>query len=183
MNNMNNMTTINTRASISQEEKDKSTEFINLLNGLMEIVFNVADKIDDNEYLVMCNNLRDLYKLKPDDNVAEALATRLEQTEVVMENRRRAVMRVRTKKTEIVDDYEKIKSGHYKRCPDCSRVIANTYFTRHKKNGVCIKTNATKKLSAECGEINTTRQEDLICKITGIKNKKSNRNGAGSSTE
>ena len=182
MNNMNNMMT-NNRATISQEEKDKSTEFINLLNGIMEIVFNVADKLDDNDYLVMCNNLRDLYKLKPEDNVAEVLAARLEETEVVRENRRRAVMRVRTKKTEQLDDYVKLKSGNYKRCPDCSRVICNTYFSRHKKNGVCIKTNATKKLSAECGEVNTTRQEDLICKITGIKNKKSNRNGAGSSTE
>ena len=159
---MNNMTTINTRATISQEEKDKSTEFINLLNGLMEIVFNVADKIDDNDYLAMCNNLRDLYKLKPEENVAEALVQRLEETEVVMENRRRVVMRVRTKKTEQLDDYAKLKSGNYKRCNDCSRVITNAYFTRHKKNGVCIKTTATKKLSAECGEINTTRQEDLI---------------------
>ena len=180
---MNNMTTINTRATISQEEKDKSTEFINLLNGLMEIVFNVADKIEDNDYLVMCNNLRDLYKLNPNDNVAEVLTQRLEQTEVVRENRRRVVMTVRTKKTEQLDDYDKLKSGNYKRCPDCSRVIANSYFTRHKKNGVCIKTNASKKLSAECGAIDTTRQEDLICKISGIKNKRNNRNGAGSSTE
>jgi hypothetical protein len=180
---MNNMTTINNRATISQEEKDKSTEFINLLNGLMEIVFNVADKIEDNDYLVLCNNLRDLYKLKPDDNVAEVLTQRLEQTEVVRENRRRAVMIVRTKKTEQLDDYDKLKSGNYKRCPDCSRVITNSYFTRHKKNGVCIKTNASKKLSAECGAIDTTRQEDLICKISGIKNKRNNRNGAGSSTE
>ena len=119
--------------------------------------------------------------MKPDDNVAEALITRLEETEIVRENRRRAVMRVRTKKTELVDDYDKLKTGNYKRCPDCSRVICNTYFTRHKKNGICIKTNATKKISAECGAVDTTRQEDLICKITGIKNKKSNR--AGSSTE
>ena len=182
MNNNNNMTT-NNRATISQEEKDKSTEFINLLNGLMEIVFNVADKLDDNDYLVMCNNLKKLYNLKPDDNVAEALTSRLEQTEVVRENRRRAVMRVRTKKTEQLDDYDKLKSGRYTRCPNCSRVICNTYFTRHKKNGVCVKTNATKKLSAECGEVNTSRQEDLICKITGIKHKKINGNGAGSSTE
>ena len=182
MNTQNNMTT-NTRATISQEEKNKSTEFIDLLNGLMEIVFNVADKIEENDYLVMCNKLRDLYKLKPEDNVAEALVNRLEQTEVVRENRRRAVMRVRTKKTEQLDEYEKLKSGDYRRCPDCSRVISNSYFTRHKKNGVCIKTNASKKLSAECGVVDTTRQENLICKITGIKNKKSNRNGAGSSTE
>ena len=63
------------------------------------------------------------------------------------------------------------------------KIITNSYFTRHKKNGVCIKTNASKKLSAECGAIDTTRQEDLICKISGIKNKRNNRNGAGSSTE
>lgn len=178
------MTTINTRATISQEEKDKSTEFINLLNGLMEIVYNVADKIEENDYLTMCNNLRDLYKLKPEDNVAEVLAERLEQTEVVRENRQRVNMKVRTKKTEQLDDYEKLKTGNYKRCPDCSRVVCNTYFARHKKNGVCIKTSASKKISAECGECNTTRQEDLICKITAIKNKRNNnRNGAGSSTQ
>jgi hypothetical protein len=179
---MNN--TINNRASISQEEKEKSVEFINLLNGLMEIVYSVADKIEDNEYLTMCNKLRDLYKLKPEDNVAESIIDRLDNTEVVIQNRQRTIMRVRTVKTEQLDDYEKLKSGHYKRCPDCSRVVSNTYFHRHKKNGVCIKTTATKKLSAECGKLNTSAQEDLICKISGVKNRlNSTRNGAGSSAD
>lgn len=178
---MNN--TINNRASISQEEKDKSIEFINLLNGLMEIVYSVADKLEDNEYLTMCNKLRDLYKLRPEDNVAEILIDRLDNTDIVIQNRQRTIMRVRTVKSEQLDDYEKLKSGNYKRCPNCSRVVSNTYFTRHGKNDVCIKTTATKKLSAECSKINTAPQEDLICKITGIKNKKSNRDGAGSSTD
>jgi len=163
-----------TRATISQEEYDKSSKFINLLNGVMEIVFSVSEKLDNNEYLTLCNNLRDLYQLDPTKNVGEALIERIEETEVVMENRSRTTMRIRTKKTEILSDYDKLKSGCYTRCPDCSRVVSKSYFSSHKKTGVCIKTSSSKKISAECGECNTTRQEDLICKITAIKNKRRN---------
>lgn len=170
------MNTVN-RATISQNEKDKSTEFITSLNAVMEIVFNVSTKLEDNEYLTLCNKLRDLYHLDPSKNVADALIERLESTEVVVENRRRTQMRVRTKKTEQLDDYEKLKSGHYVRCPDCSRVVTKSYYHAHKKNGVCIKTSSSKKLSAECGVCDTTRQEDLICKITAIKNKKNTHTG------
>ena len=178
-----NTNEITTSATISQEEHDKSRKFINLLNGLMEIVFNVSEKLEDSEYLTLCNNLRDLYHLDPTKNVGQALIERMEETEVVRENRLRNAMRIRTKKTEILTDYEKLKTDRYKRCPNCSRVITKSYFAEHKRSGVCIKTGSSKKLSAECGECDTRRQEDLICKITAIKNKKNNNNGASSSRD
>ena len=182
----------NTRATISPEEKTKSENFVSLINGVMEIVDSVADKIDDGNYLELCNKLRDLYKLKPDDSVARYLITQLMEDDVVRDNVRRSNMTIRTKKTEILSDYDKLKSGGYKRCEDCSRVVSIGYFGRHKKNGVCIKTTSSKKISADTGKANTSKQEDLICKITSIKSKKitsitSNRNTgtseAGSSTD
>ena len=184
---------MNNRATISAEEKSKSEKFIVLISGVMEIVDSVADKIDDGNYLELCNKLRDLYKLKPEDNVAKYLVSQLGADEVVMDNVRRSRMAVRrTKETELMSDYEKLKSGGYKRCEDCSRVVSIGYFGRHKKNGVCIKTTSSKKISADTGKANTSNQEDLICKITSIKSKKitsitSNRNTgtseAGSSTD
>jgi DNA-directed RNA polymerase subunit RPC12/RpoP len=178
--NMNN--NLNTSATISQEEHDKSSKFIGLLNGLMEIVFNVSEKLEDNEYLTLCNNLRDLYQLDPTKNVGQALIEIIVQNEVVRENRLRTAMRIRTKKTEILTDYEKLKTDRYKRCPNCSRVITKSYFAEHKRSGVCIKTGSSKKLSAECGECDTRRQEDLICMITGIRYKRNNNKGTGSSS-
>ena len=184
--------TMNNRATISAEEKSKSEKFIVLISGVMEIVDSVADKIDDGNYLELCNKLRDLYKLKPEDNVAKYLVSQLMEDDVVRDNVRRSNMTIRTKKTEIMSDYDKLKSGGYKRCEDCSRVVSKGYFGRHKTNGVCIKTTSSKKISADTGKANTSNQEDLICKITSIKSKKitsitSNRNTgtseAGSSTD
>ena len=159
--------------TISQEQKTKAEKFVNLINGVMEIVDNVADKIDDGNYLELCNKLKDLYKLKPDDNVAKYLISQLGNDEVVRENIRRSNMPIRrTKETEFMNDYEKLKSGHYVRCESCSRVVSKGYFYTHKKNGVCIKTSSSKKISADTGKANTSKQEDLICKITAIKHKK-----------
>jgi len=173
---------MNPRATISQEEKAKSEKFVNLISGVMEIIDGVADKIDDGSYLELCNKLRDLYKLKPEDNVAKYLISQLGNDEVVRENVRRSHMAVRrTKETELMSDYEKLKSGGYKRCEDCSRVVSIGYFGRHKKNGVCIKTSSSKKISADTGKANTSKQEDLICKITSIKSKRNARNNAGTS--
>ena len=156
-------------ATITQANKDKSTEFITLLTSVMEIVFAVADKIDDGNYVNLCNKLRDLYNLDKEENVARALVNHLEETEVVQEHRRRTEMRVRTKKTELLDDYAKLKTNHYVRCENCSRVVLKSYFNCHKKTGVCIRTNATKKLSANIGEGDTAKYENLICKITALK--------------
>lgn len=172
---------VSTRATISLEEKTKSQKFINLINGIMEIVDNVSSKLDDGEYLELCNKLRDMYKLKPEDNIGDYLMTELNTNEVIRENINRSAMRVRTKKNEILDDYEKLKTGDYKRCPDCSRVVCKTYFGRHKKNGVCIKTNSTKKLSASTGEVDTAKKEDLICKITAVKHRREQARNAGTS--
>ena len=172
----------NTRATISPEEKTKSENFVSLINGVMEIVDSVADKIDDGNYLELCNKLRDLYKLKPDDSVARYLIAQLAEDDVVRDNMRRSRMAVRrTKETELMSDYDKLKSGGYKRCEDCSRVVSIGYFGRHKKNGVCIKTTSSKKISADTGKANTSKQEDLICKITSIKSKRNIRNNAGTS--
>lgn len=170
------------RATISQVEKTKSENFVRLISGVMEIVDKVSSKIDDGEYLDLCNKLRDLYKLKPADNVAKYLMNEIGNNEVVVDNVRRSHMTVRrTKKTEIMSDYEKLKSGHFRRCEDCSRVVSKGYFGRHKSNGVCIKTSSSKKISADTGKANTSQQEDLICKITSIKNKRNARNNTGSS--
>jgi len=176
----------NSRATISQEQKTKAENFVSLITGVIDIIDEIADKIDDKSYLELCNKLRDLYKLKPTDNVAKYLVSQLEDNEVVVENVRRSRMAVRSKKTEIMDDYEKLKSGHYKRCEDCSRVVSKGYFHAHKKNGVCIKTTSSKKISADTGMANTSKQEDLICKITAIKHKKksrSNNHEASSSSD
>ena len=159
--------------TISQEQKTKAENFVNLINGVMEIVDSVADKIDDASYLELCNKLRDLYKLKPDDNVAKYLISQLGNDEVVRENVRRSNMPIRrTRETEFMNDYEKLKSGYYVRCEHCSRVVSKGYFYKHRKNGVCIKTSSSKKISADTGKANTSKQEDLICKITAIKHKK-----------
>jgi len=156
-------------ATISQESKDKSTEFITLLSSVMEIVFTLADKIDDGNYVNLCNKLRDLYNLDRDENVARVIISYLEETDVVQEHRRRSEMRVRTKKTELLDDYAKLKTKQYVRCENCSRVVLKSYFNCHKKTSVCIRTNSTKNLSANIGERDTARYEDLICKITALK--------------
>ena len=164
-------------ATISQENKTKAENFVNLINGVMEIIYNIADKIDDESYLQLCNKLRDLYKLKPNDSVAKYLFNQLENDEVVRENIRRSNMPIRrTKETEFMSDYEKLKSGFYVRCDRCSRVVSKGYFYTHKKNGVCIKTSSSKKISADTGKADTSKQEDLICKITAIKHKKKSGN-------
>tara|TARA_R110000824_G_scaffold303273_1_gene491023 strand:- start:1328 stop:1834 length:507 start_codon:yes stop_codon:yes gene_type:complete len=157
-------------STISQDQKIKAEKFMRLINGVMELVDKVSSKIDEGEYLELCNNLRDLYKLNPRDNIGIYLRDELENNDVVRENVRRSNMTIRTKKTEILTDYEKLKTGGYIRCEDCSRVVSNSYYRQHKRNGVCIKTTASKKISADTGLKDTSQQEDLICKITHIKN-------------
>lgn len=141
------------RMSISQEEKNKSKEFIDALNTLLEMVDDISQFIPEGKYLEMMNQLKNVNDTAVFYSPVVSIVEILNNTEVVRENRRRAEMNVRVLK-------EKKKSTI---CPLCDTPVI--HIKKHQQNNKCKLIRRTKVLSAYSGKIQTNDMEKMINQV------------------
>jgi len=162
--------------TISSDELKKSSEFNNIIFELLDIIDNIATRIDDNEYLKICNNLK---KLKDNNDITDnkmaqlrfreyitTITERVNNNSVILRHRQREQMKVRTA-TEMKTDAQKLKDG-WVRCKKCDRLVVKEYFNKHQYSDVCVRIAETKKLSKKLNKKNTARYNDAITKIRGV---------------
>ena len=132
---------------VSPEEYDKSKQFVNALNDIMNIIDELKLIIPDGKYLEICSKLKVGYDLK--DYIDEKV-NNINNNSVVREHRTRITRRVapRTKLT----DAEKIQRG-YKICRKCDRLVLD--MAGHQRRSICGEIKDTKQLSANTGKIET----------------------------
>lgn len=141
--------------TISQEQKNKSQEFITALNSLLGLIDDISTYIPEGKYIEMMNQLKTVNDTveNPIINIVRAL----NNTEVVEENRRRIEMPIRILK--------KDRKGQL--CPYCDTPVCN--LKAHQQRTKCKLIRRTKYLSARSGNWETNFEErkmnnfEIIC--------------------
>jgi len=173
------------RMSISQENKQLSTDFMTIISSLMETIDTISNEIPEGKYLEIMNNLKDLYGFKSNisnqEQFNQVLRVVVMENPVVQRERRRSRMKViepRTLKT----DAQKLSSGKYVRCPLCDTIISKPQLEEHKTTYKCKSFNKSKKITANVGREDTSEIHTLITKIqVALNNNGSSINPSGKS--
>jgi len=170
--------------SISQENKQLSTDFMTIIASLMETIETISEAIPEGKYLEIMNNLKDLYGFK--DNLNPTQFVQIIQdvvmgNPVVQRERRRSRMKVLEQRT-LKTDAQKLTSGKYMRCPLCDCIISIPQLEEHKTTYKCKSFNKSKKITANVGREDTSEIHTLITKIqVALHNNGSNINPNGKS--
>jgi len=131
--------------TISQEQKNKSQEFITALNSLLGLIDDISTYIPEGKYIEMMNQLKTVNDTA--ENPILNIVRALNNTEVVEENRRRIEMPIRILK--------KDRKGQL--CPYCDTEVRN--LKAHQQRKKCILIRRTKYLSARSGNCETNFEE------------------------
>ena len=153
--------------SISQENKKLSTDFMEIINSLMETIDTISQEIPEGKYLEIMNNLKDLYGFKTNiRNLTpnQVLRVVVMENPVVQRERRRSRMKVLEPRT-LKTDAQKLSSGKYMRCPLCDCIISIPQLEEHKTTYKCKAFNKSKKITANIGREDTSDIHTLITKI------------------
>ncbi len=136
---------------ITDIEKKKSTDFMNALHNILFIVESFLDKINEKDYVEICENLQKLSDNKI-MNVFEAV-TIIQQDPIVRTHRSRTKLTLINRK--------KIIKKHI--CPLCDTVVKHLKI--HKGTAKCIHIQQTKKLSALSQKLNTNTEYFMTEKL------------------
>lgn len=153
--------------SITANNKKESVDFMNTLNNMLEIIDNIAPLITDNNYLQLCNGLKNLNDTKSKETVIQYIETVREQVRtnrLVQTHQTRTKMKVKTNKEKLCDA-EKLKKG-WKVCSKCDRLVI--CIGEHQFSDVCKRINETKKLTHKSMDIDTAKKTTVIHKIRAV---------------
>jgi len=157
--------------SITPEKKEESQKFITALNTLLEFIEKALPFINENEYLIAMNSLKELNDNRQQVNITHIteIIQIVRNNPVVITHEKRRGMKVKTT-IHHLDDAEKLKNG-WKICPKCNRLLRD--LDEHQRTDVCRRTKDTKKLSAKVGSSITDKYTNVVYKIRAwiIKNK------------
>ena len=171
--------------SISQENKQLSTDFMTIISSLMETIDTLSQVIPEGKYLEIMNNLKDLYGFKSNitnqEQFNQVLRVVVMGNPVIEREHRRSRMKVIEAKT-LKTEAQKLSSGKYVRCPLCDCIISIPQLTEHKTTYKCKSFNKSKKITANVGREDTSEIHTLITKIqNALKNNGSRINPNGKS--
>ena len=150
--------------SISSEQREKSEEFINALNELLEFVEDVVPHVKENEYLKACNNLKTLNELrsKPIIEYIQQVVEVVRSNDVVRQHSNRTKMKIKPEHIPLLDA-EKLKKG-WKCCKNCDRLVKNLQV--HINSDVCRRTAQSKKITMKTS---ITENNDMVIVIHKIR--------------
>tara|TARA_Y100000768_G_scaffold388678_1_gene386087 strand:+ start:400 stop:894 length:495 start_codon:yes stop_codon:yes gene_type:complete len=150
--------------SITLEQREKSEEFINALNELLDFVEEVVPHVKENEYLKACNNLKTLSELrnKPIMEYVERVIHVVRSNDIVSQHNNRTKMKIKPEHVPLLDA-EKLKKG-WKCCKNCDRLVKNLQI--HMESDVCRRTSQSKKITVKT---NITQNNDMIILIHKIR--------------
>ena len=149
--------------SISAEERNKSVNFMNAINGLLNFVETIAPLIQENDYLEQMDNLKAVYDNRNITQIVEMLTQRVRNDPVVRQNDTRSRLSIKQKNA--LTDQEKLKSGKWLVCVRCDRIICKNYIETHINNNVCVRIKDSKALTKDFKKLDTTRETKLISAI------------------
>jgi hypothetical protein len=165
----------------TEETINRSKKFMDSMNKMVSMIFDLAGRIPDGEYLDMMNTSKELYGFKPDEPVSRTIfmehvrqnVTSIFDNPVIQENQRIATY-VPKKYNIDKTDAEKLKAG-YKVCCNCDKLISPGYLSTHQKNNSCKRVVETKKLSLTTSRLVTTNEKKIIMYLRAWKNRKDTR--------
>lgn len=152
--------------SISQTEQIKSAKFMESLNNLLTFVEEMLPYINEQKYVMACNDLQTLHKygnVKTPDGIFREMIRDIENNEVVRLHRQRLKMKVKDKNTQLCDA-DKLSNG-WKACPKCDRIVLN--ITQHQYSDVCQRVHESKKLTLNSKKLDTAELSVFIHKLRG----------------
>ena len=174
--------------TISQNEKTKSEEFMELLHELLGVIDDFSEVIGDGNYLKCCNILKKIQEDAPISQLnqpqtpqivrvyVQSLVRQVRSNQVVVEHENRRNMPLR-KKQMALTDAQKVSHSDYCRCGKCDRFVLKAYLKEHQRNDVCLRIKDTKGISKSTGVLDTTDYSKAItllrrwCVKTGRCNK------------
>lgn len=136
--------------TISQEQKNKSQEFITALNSLLGLIDEISTYIPEGKYIEMMNQLKTVNDTA--DNPILSIVRALNNTEVVAENRARIEMPIRVVRN---------KKKHL--CPLCDTEVRN--LKEHQKRKKCKLIRRTKALSLMSRQYQTSHIEIMLDRV------------------
>ena len=142
--------------TISREEHARSTDFLNTLNRLMEFVEGVLPFINEQQYLLACNDLKSLNDIHDRSSVRviyEYIAREVRSNPTYHQHEQRARMKIIDKRTQLTDAFKLAHGG--KVCPKCDRIVMS--ISLHQFTDVCKRTHDTKRLSIKTQELDTAK--------------------------
>lgn len=150
--------------SISSEQQEKSVQFINALNELLDFVEDVVPHVKESEYLKACNNLKILNETRNVNIVQyiQNIVNVVRSNEVVQQHTNRTKMKIKPEHTPLLDA-EKLKKG-WKCCKNCDRLVKNLQV--HMESDVCRRTSQSKRITVKT---NITENNDIIILIHKIR--------------
>tara|TARA_B110000285_G_C15120287_1_gene616688 strand:+ start:276 stop:770 length:495 start_codon:yes stop_codon:yes gene_type:complete len=150
--------------SITLEQREKSEEFINTLNELLNFVEDVVPHVKENEYLKACNNLKVLNELrnKPIIEYIHHVVEVVRSNNIVRQHNNRTKMKIKPEHIPLLDA-EKLKQG-WNCCKKCDRLVKN--LEAHMNSDVCRRTTQSKKITVKT---NITENNDMIILIHKIR--------------
>ena len=148
---------------ISQSEKSKSDEFMELLQDLLSIVDEFSELIGDGNYLNCCNLLDKIRKAFPGEEPTplrmrvyiQSLALRTRSTEIYRTHDIRRNMPLRKRERDLTDA-EKMNDRQYTRCVKCDRLMMKCNLDEHHRTHLCHRILETKSISSSTGQVDTT---------------------------
>ena len=162
---------VNTTMSITPENHATAQNFMNIMNGLMEIVESMAKHAPEGEYLAAMDMFLKLYQLRPRENgnapveIRTVIRTVVMENPIVRDNNRRVAMKIRASRA--LTDAQKIKSGRWITCKNCDRLIVKGGMKEHLGMEVCKRTKDTKKISKTTQQDDTTEVFKAVALING----------------
>ena len=161
------------KMAASEQTVTRAKKFMEILNALNEQIFDIQGKINDNEYLTMMNQTKQLYDLRNQLNTMTQTIISLNNNEIVREENRRSNLMI--KKFTRVSEANGLKNGTHEVCKICNRVVAKTYMAEHKNKEICRKTREIRKVSMDTQSLETEKYAETIVRIQGVKQKIANR--------
>lgn len=140
---------------ITEQEQQKSTEFMTALNNILWIVENLLDKIEEKTYLDICENLQILNDNK-EINIIQVIET-VRENPIVRTHRNRTTL-------SLIDRSKQLKKTQI--CPLCDTEVK--YIKLHMGTRKCVHIQKTKKLSALSQKMNTKNIYFMTEKLRGM---------------
>ena len=147
------------RATISKEEKEKSVNFIDIIKSLMNKIDEISNKLNDNEYLELSNDMKKLYDLRENFNEVRIIYRRFEENEIVRTHIRRAEMRVRKS-----NQYEEIKTEDVM-CKKCNSIVKKGGLKEHQLSMKCSQFHLVKKMCYKEKKVQQLEKERVLLRF------------------
>ena len=140
---------------ITEQEQQKSNEFMKALNNILWIVENLLDKIEEKTYLDICENLKTLNDNK-EINIIQVIET-VRANPIVRTHRNRTTLA-------LIDRSKLLRKTEI--CPLCDTEVK--YIKLHMGTRKCVHIQKTKKLSALSQKLNTRNMYFMTEKLRNM---------------